>query len=131
MERRFRGPDRVIDGFAQPHDYQGTIEPEHHLRIRQNYAAMLENIDGWTGKYLDMLEQRGELDSTLIVYASDHGEMLGDHGRWGKSVPFHPSANVPLYVAGPGVRRASQRRAGEPDGPGGDVPRLRRRRGAG
>ena len=30
--------------------------------------------------------------------------MLGDHGRWGKSVPFHPSANVPLYVAGPGVR---------------------------
>ena len=104
MERRFRGPDRLIDGFPQPHDYRGTIVPEHHLRIRQNYAAMLENIDRWTGIYLDTLERRGELESTIIVYASDHGEMLGDHGRWGKSVPFHPSANVPLYVAGPGVR---------------------------
>jgi arylsulfatase A-like enzyme len=31
--------------------------------------------------------------------------MLGDHGRWGKSVPYHASANVPLYVAGPGIRR--------------------------
>jgi arylsulfatase A-like enzyme len=105
MERRFRGPDRVIDGFPQPHDYRGDIKPEHHLRIRQNYAAMIENIDRWTGVYLDTLERRGELDNTLIVYASDHGEMLGDHGRWGKSVPFHPSANVPLYVAGPGVRQ--------------------------
>ena len=104
MERRYRGPDRVIDGFPQPHDYRGTIVPEHHLRIRQNYAAMIENIDRWVGVYLDTLERRGELDNTIIVYSSDHGEMLGDHGRWGKSVPFHPSANVPLYVAGPGVR---------------------------
>jgi arylsulfatase A-like enzyme len=104
MERRYRGPDRVIDGFPQPHDYRGTIVPEHHLRIRQNYAAMIENIDRWVGVYLDTLERRGELANTIIVYSSDHGEMLGDHGRWGKSVPFHPSANVPLYVAGPGVR---------------------------
>jgi choline-sulfatase len=105
MERRFRGPDRVIDTFQQPHAYRGSITPEHHLRIRQNYAAMLENIDRWTGIYLDTLERRGELENTVIVYSSDHGEMLGDHGRWGKSKPFHPSANVPLYVAGPGVRQ--------------------------
>jgi arylsulfatase A-like enzyme len=105
MERRYRGPDRVIDTFEQPHDYHGSITPEHHLRIRQNYAAMIENIDRWVGVYLDALERRGELDSTIIVYSSDHGEMLGDHGRWGKSVPYHASANVPLYVAGPGIRR--------------------------
>ena len=105
MERRYRGPDRTIDGFPQPHAYKGDITPEHHQRIRQNYAAMIENIDRWTGVYLDTLERRGELDNTIIVYSSDHGEMLGDHGRWGKSVPFHPSANVPLYVAGPGMRQ--------------------------
>ena len=69
---------------------------------------MIENIDRWVGLYLDTLERRGELDNTIVIYSSDHGEMLGDHGRWGKSVPFHPSANVPLYVAGPGVR-AGQR----------------------
>jgi choline-sulfatase len=105
MERRYRGGDRAIDGFPQPHAYKGDLTPEHHLRIRQNYAAMIENIDRWTGVYLDALERRGELDDTIIVYSSDHGEMLGDHGRWGKSVPFHPSANVPLYVAGPGMRQ--------------------------
>jgi arylsulfatase A-like enzyme len=111
MERRYRGPDRVIDGFPQPHDYRGSVTPEHHLRIRQNYAAMIENIDRWVGIYLDTLERRGELDDTIVVYSSDHGEMLGDHGRWGKSVPFHPSANVPLYVAGPGIRQGRRSQA--------------------
>jgi choline-sulfatase len=111
MERRYRGPERTIDGFPQPHDYRGSITPEHHLRIRQNYAAMIENIDRWVGVYLDTLERRGELENTIIVYSSDHGEMLGDHGRWGKSVPYHASANVPLYVAGPGVRAGHRSKA--------------------
>jgi choline-sulfatase len=38
-----------------------------------------------------------------VVFSSDHGEMLGDHGLWGKSLPFHPSVSVPLVAAGPGV----------------------------
>jgi len=74
------------------------------LRVRQNYSAMVENIDRWVGACADRLHERGELDRTLIVYSSDHGEMLGDHGRWGKSHPYHPSVAVPLIVAGPGVR---------------------------
>jgi choline-sulfatase len=111
MERRFRGPDRVVDGFAQPHAYRGPIDAAHHLRIRQNYAAMIENIDRWVGVFLDTLEQRGELDSTIIVYASDHGEMLGDHSRWGKSVPYQASAGVPLLVSGPGVRAGHRSQA--------------------
>ena len=44
------------------------------------------------------------MENTLIVYCSDHGEMLGDHGLGGKSQPYHPSACVPLVIAGPGVR---------------------------
>jgi arylsulfatase A-like enzyme len=76
-----------------------------HLAIRQNYAAMIENIDRWVAIYVDELKRRGELDNTLIVYSSDHGEMLGDHNRWGKTVPYQPSIGVPLIVAGPGVKR--------------------------
>lgn len=72
---------------------------------RQNYAAMIENIDAHVGRLVGMVAARGELDNTLIVYSSDHGEMLGDHGRWGKTVWYTPSAGVPLIVAGPGVRR--------------------------
>ena len=105
MERLYRGPDRVIDGFLQPHNYSGPFPPEQHIQIRQNYAAMIENIDRWLGIYIDALDRRGELENTIIVYSSDHGEMLGDHGRWGKSIPYQPSIGVPLIVAGPGTRQ--------------------------
>ena len=105
LESRYRGPDRVIDGFGQPYEYAGSFTPADHTRIRQNYAAVIENIDHWVGVYLDRLEQRGELDNTIVVFASDHGEMLGDHGRWAKSVPYESSVGVPMVVAGPGMER--------------------------
>ncbi len=73
--------------------------------IRQNYTAMCENIDRNVGLYLDKLASLGQLDNTIILFSSDHGEMLGDHGRWGKIVPYHPSASVPLTIAGPGIAR--------------------------
>jgi len=103
MERQYRGPDRVIDGFPQPHNYSGPFPADQHVQIRQNYSAMIENIDRWLGLYQRHLEERGELDNTVIVYSSDHGEMLGDHDRWGKSVPYQASAGVPLVMAGPGI----------------------------
>ncbi len=73
--------------------------------IRQNYTAMCENIDRTIGSYLDKVASMGQLDNTIILFSSDHGEMLGDHGRWGKIVPYHPSASVPLTIAGPRVAR--------------------------
>ncbi len=70
---------------------------------------MIENIDTHVGRYVDLVRERGELDNTLIVYASDHGEMLGDHDRWGKSTWQTPSVGVPLIMAGPDIagRRVS------------------------
>ena len=111
MAQSYRGPDRLIDGFNQPHNYPGPIPPEQHIRIRQNYAAMIENIDRWLGVFVDTLKERGDYDNTMVVYSSDHGEMLGDHGRWGKSLPHQPSAGVPLGVAGPGVRQGAESQA--------------------
>ncbi|MDE0125589.1 MAG: sulfatase-like hydrolase/transferase [Bryobacterales bacterium] len=108
MERGYRGPDRVIEGFPQPSGYSGPFASEQHLRIRQNYSAMVENIDGWLGTYQQRLAARGELEDTVVVYSSDHGEMLGDRGRWGKSVPFQASAGVPLIMAGPGIAQGAR-----------------------
>ena len=65
---------------------------------------MVENIDRWVGIYLDKLRERGELENTLVIFSSDHGEMLGDHNLWGKTQPYQPSVGVPLIVAGPGVK---------------------------
>jgi len=104
LERLYRGPDRVVEAFDQPHGYSGTVEAAHHVRIRQNYAAMLENIDRWLGVYLERLRERGDLERTIVVYASDHGEMLGDRGRWGKELPYESSLGVPLCISGPGIR---------------------------
>ncbi len=83
----------------------GDLPDEEYLGVRKNYSAMVENIDRWVGIYLKKLQERGELDNTVVVFSSDHGEMLGDRDQWGKSKPFHPSASVPLVVAGPGVRQ--------------------------
>ncbi|MBD3176493.1 MAG: sulfatase-like hydrolase/transferase [Armatimonadia bacterium] len=97
MWNRWRGVD-----FSQP-VASTKLTPEHHVGIRRNYAAMVENIDRWIGLILMEVARRDETNRTLVVYSSDHGEMLGDHDRFGKSVPWQPSVGVPLVVAGPGV----------------------------
>ena len=100
-----RRMEATVRGRSFPSPNQNTQYPaEIHTAIRQNYTAMCENIDRWVGLFLREIEQRGELANTLVVFSSDHGEMLGDHNRWGKSVPYQPSVGVPLYVAGPGVK---------------------------
>ncbi|MCS7027053.1 MAG: sulfatase-like hydrolase/transferase [Bryobacteraceae bacterium] len=99
MERTCRGRK-----FPPPIDAESYTQ-ETHLAIRQNYTAMIENIDRWVGAFLDELKRRGQLENTLVVYSSDHGEMLGDHDRWGQGLPYQPAVNVPLYVFGPGVER--------------------------
>ena len=73
---------------------------EQHLDIRRNYAAMIENIDRWVGHFVASLQANGQIDDTVVIYTSDHGEMLGDRGLWEKHVPFHASVHVPLILAG-------------------------------
>lgn len=99
MEHWYRGVS-----FVPPFD-STQLSPGVHQAIRGNYSAMVENIDRWLGRYLDALERRGELERTLVVFSSDHGEMLGDHDCWGKRLPLQPSVSVPLVVRGPSVRR--------------------------
>lgn len=77
-------------------------EPAVHVEIRRRYAAMIENIDAHVGELISLIECRGELDDTVIIYTSDHGEMLGDFGLWQKSVPFEPSIGVPLIIGSRG-----------------------------
>ncbi len=116
MQMNFTGPHDPVDitknmaklyagvDFPQP-NRNTQYEAEKHVEIRRNYSAMVENIDRWVGVFIDELKRRGELDNTLIVFSSDHGEMLGDHNRWGKNQPYQPSTVVPLVIRGPGVNQ--------------------------
>jgi arylsulfatase A-like enzyme len=70
--------------------------------IRAYYYATISFIDFQVGRILDALEERGELENTLVMYTSDHGELLGDYNCFGKR-SFHDSASrVPLVAAWPG-----------------------------
>lgn len=95
------------DGVAMPEPINAEArkrdKPADHQQIRRNYAAQCELLDEWVGRLIDKVAQRGELDNTVIVFASDHGEMLGDHGRFTKAVPHEGSMHVPLIAAGPGI----------------------------
>ncbi|MFP4444578.1 MAG: sulfatase [Spirochaetia bacterium] len=115
----FTGPHNPMDVTRRMHDRwkdagfplpvkndDPDYTPEDHQRIRRYYAAMIENIDRHVGRFIDEVRDRGELENTVIVYASDHGEMLGDHGLWGKAVWYEASAGIPLIVSGPGIAAA-------------------------
>jgi len=72
---------------------------------RQRYGAEIFNIDRWINVYLEELRKRGELENTIIIFCSDHGEMLGDHGFNGKGKPYQASVGVPLIMSGPGIKK--------------------------
>jgi choline-sulfatase len=67
------------------------------------YAGMITLVDDYVGRFIDTLRERGMLDNTVIIYCADHGEMMGDHGLFGKSVYFESAVRIPLLVAGPSV----------------------------
>jgi choline-sulfatase len=70
---------------------------------RRQYCGSIQAIDDGVGLILDALQARGQLENTVIVFTSDHGEMLGDHGLFTKGVAYEASLRVPLVVAGPGI----------------------------
>jgi arylsulfatase A-like enzyme len=69
-------------------------------RIQAAYYAMIEQIDDNVGRLLDALERTGQRDTTLIIFTSDHGEALGDHGLLQKGCRFYEGlVRVPLIVS--------------------------------
>lgn len=84
----------------------GEIDPETNGRIRALYYAKISHIDSWIGSIVDAMKERGMWDDTLVVFWSDHGEMLCDKGRLNKSVFYEGAARVPLMIRTPEKRSA-------------------------
>ncbi len=74
-------------------------------RARAAYFGMITELDRLIGELLDELEKSGRMERTLVVYTSDHGEMLGENGLWLKNILFENAARVPLIMAGGGLPR--------------------------
>ncbi|MFW6146449.1 MAG: sulfatase [Planctomycetota bacterium] len=82
---------------------QRGLDDAEIAHTRRQYCASIEAIDDAVGDILDVLERRGMLENTYILFSADHGEMLGDHGLYTKNVMYEPSLRLPLLVAGPGI----------------------------
>ena len=112
LQINFNGPHGPYDPTpAMMKDWDGVKfpaaadNPKDVNQLRQRYSAEIYNIDHWIKVYLEELQKRGDLDNTIIIFCSDHGDMLGDHGITGKEKPYQSSVGVPLVISGPGIKK--------------------------
>jgi len=93
---------RHADG--DPSDYNswhGDFGAAQAKRSRRGYYGSVSFIDEQIGRILDALGRRGFDDDTLILFTSDHGDMLGDHHLWRKTYAYESSARIPFLVRPP------------------------------
>ncbi|XP_040904198.1 iduronate 2-sulfatase isoform X3 [Toxotes jaculatrix] len=81
----------------------GPVPKDFQLRIRQHYYAAVSYMDAQVGRLLSTLDELGLTDDTLVVFTSDHGWSLGEHGEWAKYSNFEVTTRVPLIFYIPGV----------------------------
>lgn len=74
----------------------------------QAYYASISFADAQVGQILDTLDETGLAKNTVVIFTSDHGYHMGEHGHWQKTTLFENAARVPLIMAGPGVKASGQ-----------------------
>ncbi len=109
----FAGPHSPIEPLPRFMDlYRDSDEPPaveneadapRTAPARRGYRAMISQIDHQVGLIVDCVRERYGLENTMFVFTADHGEMAGDHGRFGKTCFFDPSVRVPLLLSGPAI----------------------------
>ena len=88
----------------------GGMTDDDRRQVTAAYYAMVELIDAQVGRMLEALEETGQLATTIVLFMSDHGEMLGDHGLYLKGPHFYDEAvRVPLVLSWPGRFQAGLR----------------------
>lgn len=95
----------VYQRRAQNHPLYPFLKMDSLARRRMTaaYYAMVEQVDAAFGRMLAALEDSGQAHNTIVIYMSDHGEMLGDHGFYLKGPHFYdPAVRVPLMIRWPG-----------------------------
>ena len=94
-------PLRHSPGDMMP-PINGSDDDEARTK-RAHYMDRCFDIDQYVGNLVTALERRGIIDNTWIVFTSDHGDTLGDHGKWDKRFMYESSAKVPLVISGPSL----------------------------
>lgn len=87
---------------------QVNLEPDLAKQAMQAYYASISFADAQLGKILDALDQARLSENTIVVFTSDHGYHMGEHGYFQKTTLFENATHVPLIIAGPGVEAAGR-----------------------
>ena len=86
----------------------GSCDPELMRQARIGYYACISHLDNQIGRLLDALRDDGCHQDTVILFTSDHGELLGDHHTFRKTRPYQGSIHIPLLMARvPGIKPGS------------------------
>jgi len=109
-------PDGYHDSLPRPTRISLTRKVEQRnldeslaRQAIQAYYASITFADAQLGRILDALDQTGLAEDTMIVFTSDHGYHMGEHGHFQKTTLFENGTHVPLIVAGPGLKASGQR----------------------
>lgn len=102
-------PKNINDGMADS-PYLGMkkrtdkkySDPKMVQYFMSEYYALCKEVDDRVGELLDKLDELGLTDNTMVIFVSDHGEMLGDHGMKGKFCFYEASSHVPMMIKFPG-----------------------------
>ena len=82
-----------------------NMTKQDHIECIRNYYAMVTEIDHEYGKIIDLLKEKGELENTIIIFTSDHGEALASHGIYAKNLAaFEEIYRIPMIISGPGIK---------------------------
>lgn len=88
------------DGHSY-HAQSSPSDPEYIRQMRIGYYAAITHMDHQIGRIISALVEQQLMDNTIILFVSDHGEMLGDHLMFQKAKPYQGSIQVPLFLSGP------------------------------
>jgi arylsulfatase A-like enzyme len=94
-------PDPYMDRFTDPEYWQTRIKP-FLPEWQRVYYAMVASLDVYMGRMMQQMEELGISENTILVFTSDHGEMMGELGRIQKMIFYESAARVPFLVRWPG-----------------------------
>ena len=97
----------VLDALRAAFDVADEFDEDTVRRAIGAYYALCTFMDEQVGRVLDALAESGQAEDTMILYTSDHGDQIGEHGLWWKYTMYEGSAGVPLLMSGPSLPKGT------------------------
>lgn len=117
-------PEAKVGDWAHIHDvekdavkpdaWRGVRNKQEIKKARAGYFGSIHHIDYQIGRLLTYLQENKLLNDTMIIFLSDHGDMLGDHNLWRKTYAYEGSAHIPLLIKLPDSFGLIEKHVGEP-----------------